>query len=201
MLPEGSVRVLMAPPTPAQLPGTCALWAFPRPSAPRAPCWGFTAFRNGDSLQHTPSPQQPSRAHPCGPRATMRPGPWMCSETFTEHQLRTRYKDKQIGNSAQRERHHIHTQVPALCRGPGWSTPALLAATPTAPKPPRPRSFSSPPGLCPAHHLLPTPPATLARWTERIQINLLCRHVTVTKFLNLSKPQRPICKMGILQLL
>ena len=39
--------------------------------------------------QHAPSPPQPSRAHPCGPGASMRPGPWMSSETFIAHLLCT----------------------------------------------------------------------------------------------------------------
>lgn len=168
MLPEGSVRVLMAPPTPAQLPGTCALWAFPRPSSPRAPCWGLTAFRNGDSPQHIPSPLQPSRAHPCGPRATIRPGPWMCSKTFTKHQLCTRYKDKQTGNSVQRERRHINTQVPVLCRGLGWSAPTLLAATPSplalAP------SAAHPGSAQPTISFPPHRPPSLGGWKESRKI-------------------------------
>lgn len=42
----------------------------------------------------------------------MRPGPRVCPKIFTEHLLCTGYKDKQIENFIQKERHHRDTQVP-----------------------------------------------------------------------------------------
>lgn len=145
--------------------------------------------------QYTLSPSQPSHAHPCGPGAAMRPGPWMSSETFIEHLLYTGYKDKQIGNAVQRERPPKHTRACAVLKA-GWSTATLLAASPVAPKRLCPHPFSSPPRFCAAHHLIPALPAILTSWTERIQVKPLCCHVAFTKFLSLSQPQFLTCKNG-----
>lgn len=65
---------------------------------------------------------------------------------------------------------------------------SLPAATSSDTRPTRIHSFSSPPRLCTACHLLPTPQGTLALQRERIQIKLLPSHVTSAKFLDFSKP-------------
>lgn len=179
--PGGSSSVLSAPPSPPLLPGRtlgvlpgpphpCTVLGPPEPRLPQA----------------YSQPPEPSRAHPCGPSAAMRPGPWVCSKTFTEHLLCTGCKDKQIGELIP----HGNTQVPAAVLRLGWSAPSWLPLSPLV-------LFSIPPRLCTAHLLIPSPPSALTLRRDRLCIKRRCSLVTITQLLNLSKPQLLICKMGI----